>query len=1295
MDKLATFYSAFEIESRSLDTIFRELCQPIDYKKINEGRWKETLVNLYGEMMAAAPNERKLAARLINEGLAAKGYAAVDAEHTYFNTFTDGYKNVGDTAYRHNSSQLKESYTLVDAAIFDIFTQDWWNTWNELGNDRTNGIYSQGKDGAEWGAFNKLPFSSKVIADILYYDKSISNSYSGEFDVFWNKYSSLYRDFLADSFLASALVQYHARLLTDEAFCLLRNFYYGSYQTGCKVIKLDVYGYYASDIFCIYLGAERLILYLPGANMPFREFVSMTEMKKWIAEQLRIPESRDALARHFSIYDRQDGSSYYGVDSVLLFMAEGNNQWDPQKHIIYNEQTYDLTQDVFGAMRDQVKKRTENDKKQNPLSNPAYIMEFSSFFISQAQMIRMVLPEAPVLFDIDASHTSLGLSSAWVVDTEKMKELHQNSGSRVDSDTFRALDLLRIANLMAEKLKTYSRPTNEIPTFASESQAITTRFGLTEKQQQALQPGDEPKQPLAGQPAHIRLVRLANDTQPLAVVSAHTGNQYKLLDTLTLAKIEGQLVSALIDEKTGKTYYTANGYFSGYLPYQPYRFAFEYMWTPARFRDNLGALSGTIPPIIGNVYDCLECIHTSVSLRQMQEAALDLIGNVNAYAAAGNVLYKDTLSMVAMQVVQAFFPVGAELLQESLLKELPKIGAQAAAYIYEAGIEEMIGENPQLTATLLSYAQQDNVVPLLVGGFNGQLTETLPYVPKYVVGDFTAFSRISTHYFEEEPYKALGLTDNQSVFCSALDETHLKGLLESCFIYEGKLYIGCSYEEMVHTVSEASCNTEGEYSIHPLTVLRMLQELSGNVEDPGAGLITKYALPAYYRSVTDRRMKTMWKVYHLTENFDFSAWDATYGESFGQEFEPKEGETLQQTAQRQIGMLLGGKGCALPANAEGVNFFLDNLQTFTAAGVTCIGVTSLYGDLIGEEIDKYIAEGSMTHRLNAMLLTLDEGQSDGPFRRLFKVARTRGLSFLALGQSDGSVEKSNMYTQLYFRGATLLNALERLPDTGKAVLFTHQFMMFPTPGLNAPLPGFMHCLDIPGAWVDGYGQLHHSIDAFGHSVLVREREVKEVDGEILPLWSDIIDVADELIDLMPEDGKLVALKAFELSGSNLPNPAGREALLKKTVSEADWPTLKQDVDAIKKALVDLVTQTATSGSTVGFEVRRQLEILGYQPGNGVTLSWWVRGKDEKFYSPYFHTAPTVIIGSNEYVVDAAHLQFIYLQDDGVIILPVDDWAEEISLRAQALNPYLVYNMKTESELNLFSPFVFTAPRIPE
>lgn len=1302
MDKLATFYSAFEIESRSTDTIFRELCNPADYKKLDEGNWKERFVNRYGQMMADAPNMRKIAAKVINERLDMFArQEAIDAERTYFVTFTDGYKNAGDQFYRHNMSQLKEAYSLVDVFLFKIFENDWWHNWNELGNDRTNGIYTHGKDGPEWGPSNKLPFSSKVLADVVYNLSDWDIGYTPSLNIFWENYKTLYRDYLADSFLASALIQYRSELLTDEAFSVLRDFYYGKHKAGHKAIILDVYGYYAPDIICIYLNAEYMILYIPGANIPFREFTSMKEMKIWIGEQLKNSENRSAFARHFSLYDRKDGGTYYGVNSVLRFMAEGNKNWPVEKYIMYKWKEYNLNKGLFAAMCDNIHERTMTDMNERVQYTEGrycdFIQAFDDFFLAHVRVISMIMPEALIPFNMDTLFTPLGLSTMLEVNPQKFTEPHQCKGTRVNTDLFKALDLLRISTIMAENLKSFSRPENQILPFASEVEAIKLRFGLTEEQQEAVRPGEEPKLPVQGQPTEIRLVRLANDVQQLAVITNYAGNQYKLLDTLTLAQVEGQLVSAVTDEGTGKVYYTTNSYFRGYLPFEPYHYAFESLWTAECFKEWLYPLGNSFADIINEIFNYLKRMHASLTLRKRQKLAFELIQALDTYVAPGyadDMIYKRVFIELRTLITDIFFPTGMELLRETLLTELPIVGFPVAGYIYEAGIDEISGRNVGLTAMLLSYAKQDNIIPLRNSGFKGQLLDLGPYPPLYVVENLKDFNMITTRYFEQEPYKSLNMTDNKSVFFNALDNTRQSGLFRTCMIYDDKLYIGSTYDELVYTVSEALCKEDCAYSVHPLTVVQMLQELSGNAADPGTGLFKNYSMPEYYDLLVERRLQTIKKVYYLCKSFDFSTWNKTFDEKFRQDFDLKENETTEQTNRRQIGLLLGGKGCALPANAEGIKFFLDNLKTFTDMGVTCVGVTSLYGDLIGKEIDAYLTEGAMYHRLNAILLKLDEGLAEGPFRSLLKTVRTKNLSLLPVGVSDGSSTESNGYTQLYFRGATLLNALNQVPAAGKIVFFTHQNMMFPTPGINAPLPGLTQCLQIPGVWVDAQGQLHCITDAFAHTVLSDIEEWQKVNDEILPIVDDNFDSADVLLRLMPESCKLIGLKVFNPHDIATPTFASREDLLKKTVNEADWPALQQDVNAIKQALNEIEMSDNTSGATEGTEVNRQLEILGYQPGEGTTLIWWRRNSGDNFYSPSFHTAPTVRINDCEYVVDMTHLQFTHgAQDEKVIILAIDDWAKEICCRATAHNPYLVYSMKTESELNRFVPLAFLTPQV--
>lgn len=1290
MDKLSSFYNTFEIKSRSLDSIFRQLCQPADYKQLDKGTWKEALVNRYGDMMSAAPDLRSLAARRINEGLAARGHGPINAEHAYFNTFTGGYRESGSTAYFHDRSHLKESYSLVDAAIFDIFAKDWSGRWNELDNDFTNGIYFDGGNAYRWNVVNKLPFSSKIIADILKNGDSLATLYPAEFDAFWGKYADLYRDFVADSFLASALMQYRHRMLTDQGFALLRSIYYGNYPSGCRVTRFDVCGYYASDIICIRLD-DRIILYIPGASMPFREFVSLGQVRIWVSEQLHNSRNRQALARHFSLADRKDTSTGYGVDSVLEDLGGESKPMNPYREILSKEQDYDLSFNVFDTMRDHIKARTDADKAQNPVNSLDCITEFAGFFLAQEPMIGMVMPEAPSVFDIRASRTPLGLDHAWVVKPGNEAIAHRCVGSRVNTDTFRTLDLLRVAGVWSGSLKNFSRPEDEIPAFASEEQAVAARFGLTSEQQRNVRVGDTPLLPLEGQPADIRLVRLADTNRPLAVIRDFAGNQYELLDTITLAETDGQLISAVKQEESDKIHYTSNGSFRGYLPFEPYRHVFEYLYTSERFKTEAKVFDKTDADVIAKVGDCLGRIHGAVTLRECLSAVWELMTAVqsNVGAEGQDDGFKKLLVSVKSQAEDVIFPDGMEQLKNKLFSVLSTIGPQAATYVYYAGMEELMGENDGLTAMLVDYALNDDITRLYDKGAGKQLADGVPSSYLYVI-DTHDFNSLLTRYFSFEPYVSLGFPDNKTVFMVAFSKVQKAGLLDKCRLEGNKLCLGVSYEELAHTFSGLT-NRKDELYIHSQTLFFMLRELAGDAWSPEVGMVRKYALPGHVKTVIDRRLSVMWDVYHLTENFDFSLWDSTYDDAFIHAFEPRQGEPADQTVARQIRQLLAGKGCALPANEAGVGFFLDNIGAFVEAGVTCIGVTSLYRDLIGSQIGRYMAGESMDTRLRLMLTTLDKGATDGVFTRLLGAARDKKLRLLPLGESDGSLSiDTDIYTRLYFRGATLVNAMETLPGDGKTVVFTHQYMMFSTPGINAPLPGITQCLNIPGAWVDDNGRLSCHSDLGERTTFPPYRRCQVDEDDMLPVVDYGAAWEEEPLKLMPEDGKLIAMTTLPEQEGNDPTASVREQILKATVSEDDWEGLRQDVAAIKELLADMPVDAVTSGSAQGYEAARRMEIAGYRPGNGVSLVWWKRNSDEFFYSPRFHVAPTVLLYGNEYVVDSAHKQFGN-SDEGVIVLPIDDWAFEICNKAKATNPYLMYVMKKEGEQKVISPFVFMAP----
>lgn len=60
---------------------------------------------------------------------------------------------------------------------------------------------------------------------------------------------------------------------------------------------------------------------MPGAEQPFREFNTKSGLENWVLTQSKDPQKRNALAGHFSLYNRQDGNVNNGVETALKNMA--------------------------------------------------------------------------------------------------------------------------------------------------------------------------------------------------------------------------------------------------------------------------------------------------------------------------------------------------------------------------------------------------------------------------------------------------------------------------------------------------------------------------------------------------------------------------------------------------------------------------------------------------------------------------------------------------------------------------------------------------------------------------------------------------------------------------------------------------------------------------------------------------------------------------------------------------------------------------------------------------------------
>jgi len=124
--------------------------------------------------------------------------------------------------------------------------------------------------------------------------------------------------------------------------------------------RLDINGYFASNLvrFVDTDGSE--VLYLPGADSPFIAFASEGDLRRWVLAQAKDPGKLEALLARFSVYDGQDGTFWTGVEHALDNLASG--KWQADAGAIDHAGAL-IAGDVFADMRAQTEKRWREDAR--------------------------------------------------------------------------------------------------------------------------------------------------------------------------------------------------------------------------------------------------------------------------------------------------------------------------------------------------------------------------------------------------------------------------------------------------------------------------------------------------------------------------------------------------------------------------------------------------------------------------------------------------------------------------------------------------------------------------------------------------------------------------------------------------------------------------------------------------------------------------------------------------------------------------------------------------------------------
>lgn len=301
----------------------------------------------------------------------------LDPNKVWFNRFNSATSSeVSFTGFEH-TGHPQDTKTLTEQLLANFGTEDRLNDDALSGN---SGIYTEGSWGTVFGKENEVRLLPVQFSEIVK-NSDFSRVYIKNLDLFWRKNFSKFRIMNKGIFIS--LLAKHVGQLSDQALHLVVSAVLGHklnlnkitlhdlkksfIKLNFEIMAFDINGYESSDILLIHYPQSDffnksinsiIVLYQPTEERSFIEFDNRQELNQWVVKQAKNPQSRTALANHFSLYDRQDGRQYSGVDTLLKELGDGSRD---TKYINYNPRL--VYGDPFTWISIRAMERTRSDAK--------------------------------------------------------------------------------------------------------------------------------------------------------------------------------------------------------------------------------------------------------------------------------------------------------------------------------------------------------------------------------------------------------------------------------------------------------------------------------------------------------------------------------------------------------------------------------------------------------------------------------------------------------------------------------------------------------------------------------------------------------------------------------------------------------------------------------------------------------------------------------------------------------------------------------------------------------------------
>ncbi len=266
----------------------------------------------YPQLLTIAKNELKKAIK-------AKTQLHINPDNTFFNRFSSAFSDAHVfTGWRHDRATLIESGMLTEYVLKN-FPADAQDNLDVV--DQMCGIYNTNAlTDPYFNSRKQIAIKPSVIARIIW-DMDFYYIFINHLDKYWQdksiqEASNVYTLFFALSKLGGNHRKNAEKIFLNQ-FGLI-----GRQSSAAMIYFFDINGYLSTDaLVWESLISKKILLYLPR-NEKIVPFSNISAMRDWLINLCRYNASREHIAAHFSLYDRQDGIIYDGVDSWLAHFAD-------------------------------------------------------------------------------------------------------------------------------------------------------------------------------------------------------------------------------------------------------------------------------------------------------------------------------------------------------------------------------------------------------------------------------------------------------------------------------------------------------------------------------------------------------------------------------------------------------------------------------------------------------------------------------------------------------------------------------------------------------------------------------------------------------------------------------------------------------------------------------------------------------------------------------------------------------------------------------------------------------------